>query len=130
MSAIVAAVTRPATEEELRDLWPDPQPLPLGLPAVAAFEFHLLPESLRPWGEDIVDRMRCPPDYIGISIMVAVAAVVGRQVAIRPKQHDDWSVIPNLWGFLVGRPGVLKISGDGGSLKADEAADREGDRAA
>ena len=89
-------------------VWPDPQPLPLGLPPVAPFEFHLLPDSLRPWGEDIVDRMRCPPDYIGVSIMAAVAAVVGRKIAIRPKQHDDWSVIPNLWAFLIGRPGVLK----------------------
>jgi len=108
MSATVDSDTRPATDDELRDVWPDPQPLPLGLPPVAPFEFHLLPHALRPWGEDIVDRMRCPPDYIGVSIMAAVAAVVGRKVAMRPKAHDDWSVVANLWGFLIGRPGVLK----------------------
>jgi putative DNA primase/helicase len=102
------AAGRSHANDDLRDEWPDPQPLPLGLPPVAPFDYHLLPESLRPWGEDIVDRMRCPPDYIGVSIMVALAAVVGRQVAIRPKQHDDWTVILNLWAFLIGRPGVLK----------------------
>src|SRR5207237_240900 len=88
--------------------WPEPQPLPLGLPPVAPFEFHLLPQSLRRWAEDIVDRMRCPADYIGVSIMAGIATVVGRKIAIRPKEYDDWSVIPNLWAFLIGRPGVLK----------------------
>ncbi len=40
--------------------------------------------------------------------MVTVAAAIGRQVGIRPKQRDDWQVIPNLWGLLIGRPGVMK----------------------
>ena len=98
----------PADSETTYQVWPDPQPLPFGLPAVAPFEFDLLPQSLRSWGADIADRMRCPAEYIGVPIMAAVAAVVGRKIAIRPKQHDDWSVIPNMWAFLIGRPGVLK----------------------
>ena len=40
--------------------------------------------------------------------MVALATVVGRRVGIRPKRKDDWLVVPNLWGGVVGRPGVLK----------------------
>ena len=43
--------------------------------ALAAFEFHLLPHLLRRRGEDIVDRVRCPPNYIGVSVMTAVAAL-------------------------------------------------------
>lgn len=118
VKAIAGSVGRydPATAEATHE-WPDPQPLPLGLPPVAAFDVHLLPTSLQAWGADIVDRMRCPPDYVGVSIMASVAAVVGRKVAIRPKQHDDWTVIPNLWGFLVGRPGVLKSPAMEESLK-------------
>ena len=27
---------------------------------------------------------------------------------IRPKRRDDWLVIPNLWGGVIGRPGLLK----------------------
>ena len=27
---------------------------------------------------------------------------------IRPKRHDDWTVVPNLWGAIVARPGMLK----------------------
>jgi hypothetical protein len=37
-----------------------------------------------------------------------LASVVGRQMGIKPKQYDDWLVIPNLWGAIIGRPGVMK----------------------
>jgi len=40
--------------------------------------------------------------------MVGLAAVVGRKVGIRPKRQDDWLVAPNLWGAIIGRPGVMK----------------------
>ena len=40
--------------------------------------------------------------------MVGLAAVIGRQVGIRPKRRDDRLVVPNLWGMVIGRPGLLK----------------------
>jgi len=43
-----------------------------------------------------------------IPAMVALAAAVGRKVGIRPKAHDDWLVVPNLWGGIVARPGKMK----------------------
>ena len=88
--------------------WPDPAPLPDTLPPVAAFDPALLPAALRPWISDIADRMQCPPDFPAVGAMVALSAVVGRQVAIRPKCRDDWTVVPNLWGAVIGRPSVLK----------------------
>jgi hypothetical protein len=48
---------------------------------------------------------------------VAAAAVIGRQVAIRPKRADDWTVIPNLWGLAVGRPGLMKSAALAEALK-------------
>ena len=27
---------------------------------------------------------------------------------VKPKARDDWAVTPNLWGAIVGRPGVMK----------------------
>lgn len=90
------------------DGWPDPDPLPDARLPVPAFDPALLPEALRPWIADIAERMQCPPDFPAIGAMVALAAVVGRRIGIRPKQHDDWTVVPNLWGAIVGRPGVLK----------------------
>jgi putative DNA primase/helicase len=88
--------------------WPDPEPLPTALPPVAPFVADLLPDALRPWIGDIAERMQCPPDYPAVGALVTLSSVVGRQVGIRPKRHDDWTVVPNLWGIVVGRPSLLK----------------------
>jgi putative DNA primase/helicase len=40
--------------------------------------------------------------------MLALGSVLGRKVCIRPKRLDSWYEAPNLWGAIVGRPGVLK----------------------
>src|SRR5215471_9576486 len=90
------------------DAWPDPDPLPAELPDVEPFDFDLLPTSLRPWIEDIAERVQCPPDYPAVGAIVSLASVIGRKVAARPKAMDDWYELPNLWGCIVGRPGVLK----------------------
>jgi hypothetical protein len=88
--------------------WPEPSPLPDALPPVEPFEPRLLPEAFRPWVEDIAERMQCPPDFPAVASMVALATVVGRRVGIRPKRRDDWLVVPNLWGGVIGRPGIMK----------------------
>ncbi len=88
--------------------WPDPMPLPDALPPVEAFDFDLLPNSLRPWIQDIAERVQCPPDFPAVGAMISLAAVVGRKIGIRPKRQDDWLEVPNLWGAIVGRPGVMK----------------------
>jgi len=90
------------------EAWPEPEELPEGLPSVPQFDIALLPNAFRPWITDICDRVQCPPDYPAVGVMVALATVIGRQVAIRPRLHDDWTVVPNLWGALIGRSGLLK----------------------
>jgi putative DNA primase/helicase len=89
-------------------VWPDPAPLVAPLPLVQPFNELLLPASLRPWIMDAAERMQCPPDYQAVAAMVSLATVVGRQVGIRPKLQDDWLEVPNLWGLIVGPPGVMK----------------------
>ncbi len=69
--------------------WPEPTPLPKGFSSVEQFDYELLPQAFRPWIRDIAERMQCPPDYPAISAMVGLASLVGRQVTIRPKKHDD-----------------------------------------
>ena len=96
-----------ATAGDLCD-WPDPMPLPDALPPVSAFDFDLLPKTLRPWIQDIAERVQCPPDFPAVGAMISLAAVVGRKIGIRPKRQDDWLEVPNLWGAIVGRPGVMK----------------------
>jgi hypothetical protein len=88
--------------------WTKPDPLPPTLPAVPQFDPLLLPEALRSWVEDVAERVQCPIDYPAAGVLVALGSVVGRQIGIRPKRKDDWFVCPNLWGAVVGRPGVMK----------------------
>lgn len=75
---------------------------------VPEFDPELLPDALRPWVVNIADRMQCPIDFPAVGAMIVLAAVVGRQVGIRPKMRDAWLVIANLWGLLIGRPGIMK----------------------
>lgn len=90
------------------DALPDPTPLPDGLPAVAAFDVELLPFALRGWVTDIAERMQCPPDFTAVGAVVALSSLIGARAVVKPKAHDDWAVVPNLWGAVVGRPGVMK----------------------
>src|SRR5262249_34460247 len=77
---------------------PVPRPLPSSLLPVASFDMALMPDKLRPWAADLAERMQCPADYIGVSLMVSAAAVIGRKIAVRPLAHDDWTVVCNQWG--------------------------------
>jgi hypothetical protein len=88
--------------------WPEPTPLPDGLPPVASFDYELLPPILRRRVEDIAERMQCPPDFPAVALMVMLSSLIGRRCGIAPKRADDWTVVPNLWGMAIGRPGVMK----------------------
>lgn len=88
--------------------WPKLQNIDNPLPPVMPFDARLLPRSFHDWIMDIAERMQCPPDFPAVAAMVALAGVVGRKIGIRPKRFDDWTVIPNLWGALIGRPSMMK----------------------
>jgi hypothetical protein len=76
---------------------------------VEVFDYNYLPETLIPWAKDIQNRLQCAPDFIGVGIMVGLASAVGNKLTIRPKVFDPtWSVVPNLWGLLIGNPSAMK----------------------
>jgi putative DNA primase/helicase len=106
----VASASAPSAQqpEPDADAWGEPLPVPTMLLPVEPFDTELLPAALRAWVADIADRMQCPPDFPAVGAMVALSSVIGRKASIAPKRHDDWRVIPNLWGVVVGRPGVMK----------------------
>lgn len=84
-----------------------PEPLP-ELPAVLPFDYSYLPDGLREYVCDISERMQCPPDYAAVAVYVMMATVCGRKIGIRPMKEDNWTVIPNLWGAVVGNSGMMK----------------------
>ena len=90
------------------NLWESPIPLNCELLPVMAFNPELLPEPLRVWVKDIAHRMQSPIDYPAIGAMVAYSAIAGKRLAIHPKRFDDWVIVPNLWGGVIGRPSAKK----------------------
>jgi len=96
------------TTPEAGAAWPDPAPLPDTLPPVVPFDPALLPEALRGWVADIAHRMQCPHDFMAVGAVVALSGLIGARAVVKPKTKDDWAVVPNLWGAIVGRPGVMK----------------------
>jgi hypothetical protein len=110
------------TKEELLELvatapaldssqaWPEkPVALDIQLPAVEELRESLIPGPLSKWVFDVAKRMdNAAPDFVAAAAVVQAGALLGRKVGIRPKRHDDWVVIPNLWGGLVGMPASMK----------------------
>jgi hypothetical protein len=94
--------------EEGPEFLGDPRPIAAELLPVEPIDPQIIPEALRPWCEDITNRVGCPPEYVVAPLIVLLSGVIGRRIAIRPKRCDDWAVIPNLWGAVVGPPGSLK----------------------
>lgn len=122
----------PAMQEVATDLaeaadWPTPEPLPAVLYPVPKMIPEMLPAGLRPWISDISERMSCPIEFPAVASMGALSSAIGRRVRIQPKRADDWTVVPNLWGAVVGPPSVLKSPANGEALQPlrvleDEAA--------
>jgi hypothetical protein len=96
------------SEENTAYTWSEPEELPEKLPPVPEFDYRMLPDAFRGWVKDVSKRMQVPPEFVAVPLMVAFSIVVGRKVGIRPKKYDDWLVVVNLWGAIVGRPGLLK----------------------
>jgi putative DNA primase/helicase len=88
--------------------WPEPEPILGTLPPVDEFDPELLPEALRAWVTDIAERLQIPVDFPAATAIVELSGVIGRRARIQPKRFDDWEVTPNLWGGIVGRPGLMK----------------------
>ena len=76
-----------------------------------------IPAFMREWILDISDRMQVPLSFLVVPAVISMAAVVGRQIGIFPKQKDDWLVVPNLWGAVIARPGYFKTPAIAEALK-------------
>lgn len=101
---IITAVPFAATSTPLLD----PQPIAAGLPAVAQLLPQMLPAALAKYVFDVADRTQCPPDFVAVGALVACATLIGNRVRILPKQFDNWMVVPNLWGAVIGPPSAMK----------------------
>jgi putative DNA primase/helicase len=94
-----------ATKDEKHS---EPLPLPAELLPVEPFDYDLLPGSFRPWVQDMCERMQCPPDFVAVAVMTALGSLIGRRLGVRPQNKTTWTAIPNMWGIVIGKPGVMK----------------------
>lgn len=88
--------------------WGRPEELLHPLAPVPNFDAALLPEPIRAWVVDVAYRMQCPIEYVASAAIVMIGSVIGSACAVRPKQNDNWTEVPNLWGLVVGEPGDMK----------------------
>lgn len=86
---------------------PEPEKLP-ELPEVPPFNPDVLPGVLRAFVSDIAERKQCPGEFPAVGAVVMAGAAIGSKIGIRPKQFDPWTVVPNLWGAIIGKSGIMK----------------------
>lgn len=86
----------------------DPQPIAAALPEVEPLRPQMLPPVIGDYVFDVSDRTQCPPDFVAVGALAACATLIGNRVRILPKQFDNWAVVPNLWGAVVGPPSAMK----------------------
>lgn len=106
--------------------WEEILPLRKKMEEVEPFPLECLPNTLRLWILDCSNRLQCPVDYIAVGSMVVLATVLGRKIGIMPKRKDDWLVIPNLWGMIVGLPSVMKTPALREPMRALDLLEKEG----
>lgn len=97
--------------------WPTPMQIKTELQPVMKFSPSLLPSHFRDFVVDVSHRMQCPPDFVAVALVIVAGTVIGSGCEIRPKKEDDWRVVPNLWGGVIGKPGVMKSNAIEEALK-------------
>ena len=92
----------------LADAWADPKPINHTLPPVASITKDMLPKPLYDYAINTAERLGVPIEFVAVPLVVALGSVIGTKVAIMPKRYDNWDIVPNLWGAVIGKPSSKK----------------------
>jgi len=110
--AAVARAARPAADGEAAQGPPgfdvSPRPISAELAPVPKLAAEMIPEPFRAWLLDVAERASLAVEYPAAAAITAVGGLIGRRLVVKPKRFDDWLVCPNVWGGVVGPPGVMK----------------------
>ena len=107
-SAIPKIEEKPFNDNTTVQGWNNVKPIVSSLPPVEPLSGIMLPDALRGYVYDVAGRQQSPADFVAVSCLCGLSALVGNGVRISPKQHDDWQIVPNLWGAIIGRPSAMK----------------------
>lgn len=78
----------------------------------------MLPKEISDYVQDVCERIESPFGVGVVSVLTIIGNLIGSKAGIRPKNKDDWTVVPNLWGLIIGRPSVKKTAVYSELLKA------------
>ena len=80
-----------------------------GVAPPPAMPLDVLPDVLQAYVQDQADLTGCDPIIIGMSALVAAAAVIDDAIQLQPKRRDPtWTERPCLWLAVVGDPSTMK----------------------
>lgn len=119
---------RQCEETHLQEIWGELIPFSSELLPVPKFDPELLPPAFREYVVDAAERMQCPPEFIGIGLIVMFSSIIGAGCAIRPHRIDDWTVIPNLWGAIIGIPSIKKSPALNAAMAPMASLEREAEK--
>ncbi|MVM36335.1 DUF3987 domain-containing protein [Spirosoma sp. HMF4905] len=94
--------------KNISEEWSAPQPITTNLLDVLPMEAEMIPEPLRPWLTDIAYRMKCPLDFVAVAAITMFSSLIGTRLTIQPKNRDDWTIVSNVWGAVIGDPSTMK----------------------
>lgn len=89
--------------------WGEPEPIKAELLPVQQLTRDMLPTDLSEYVFDNAERAdHMPNDFVAVSLLTCLGGLIGARVSIKPKQQDDWEIVPNLWGGIIGNPSMKK----------------------
>ena len=116
--------------------WREPEPIKAELKPVEPLREEMIPTPFLPMVKDVCHRMSIPLDFVAIPIVIVAGSVIGTGCRVKPKRHDDWAIVPNLWGGIMGPPSRLKspaleevVKKQLGRLEAEEIEKHKSERA-
>lgn len=91
------------------DLWQEPKPINTELQPVKPLTSDMLPMDLNIYCLDEARRAdNMTPDLIAVCLLTSLGSLIGARVGVKPKQLDDYLLVPNLWGGIIAPPSSKK----------------------
>lgn len=87
---------------------PKPKPISQTLPPVKILTSAMMPKLLWDYASNCAERLSVPIEYVLMPLMVSLGSLIGTKLSIYPKMYDNWEVVPNFYGAIIGNPSSKK----------------------
>ena len=87
---------------------PKPKQINRTLPPVKTLTSSMMPKLLWDYASNCAERLSVPIEYVLMPLMVTLGSLIGAKLSIYPKMYDNWEVVPNFYGAIIGNPSSKK----------------------